>query len=32
MKKISEHIRENPNVITITSPIGNGEEVTIKLR
>ncbi|MHA7733708.1 O-methyltransferase [Nitrosopumilus sp. S6] len=32
MKKYSSHIRANKNVRTITSPIGNGEEITIKLR
>lgn len=32
MKKYSAHIRAVPNVRTITSPIGNGEEITIKLR
>ena len=32
MKKFSEHIKKNPNLRTITSPIGNGEEITIKLR
>ena len=32
MKKYSAHIQANPNVRTITSPIGNGEEITVKLR
>ena len=32
MKKFSEHIKKNPNLHTITSPIGNGEEITIKMR
>ena len=32
MKKYSSHIQTNQNVRTITSPIGNGEEITIKLR
>ena len=32
MKKYSAHIQENNDVRTITSPIGNGEEITIKLR
>ncbi len=32
MKKFSSHIKSNQNVRTITSPIGNGEEITIKLR
>ena len=31
MKRFSEHIKKNPNLRTITSPIGNGEEITIKL-
>ncbi|PJC49983.1 MAG: O-methyltransferase [Nitrosopumilales archaeon CG_4_9_14_0_2_um_filter_34_16] len=32
MKKFSEYIRSNPNVRTTTSPIGNGEEITIKIK
>ncbi|AFS80716.1 O-methyltransferase family protein [Candidatus Nitrosopumilus koreensis AR1] len=32
MKKYSQHIHANQNVRTITSPIGNGEEITVKLR
>ena len=32
MKKFSEHIKKNLNLHTITSPIGNGEEITIKMR
>ncbi|WP_255464701.1 O-methyltransferase [Nitrosopumilus sp. b2] len=32
MKKYSQHIQSNQNVRTITSPIGNGEEITIKLK
>ena len=32
MKKYASHIQANQNVRTITSPIGNGEEITIKLR
>ena len=32
MKKLSIHIRENPNLKTITSPIGNGEEITLKIK
>lgn len=32
MKKYSAHIHANQNVRTITSPIGNGEEITLKLR
>jgi len=31
MKKFSDYLRENPKLHTITSPIGNGEEITIKL-
>ncbi|MBA4718368.1 MAG: O-methyltransferase [Nitrosopumilus sp.] len=32
MKKFSEHLKDNPKLHTITSPIGNGEEITIKLK
>ena len=32
MKKFSDYIRKNPNLRTITSPIGNGEEITLKLK
>ena len=32
MKKFSDYLKENPKLRTITSPIGNGEEITIKLR
>ena len=32
MRKFSEHIKKHPNVKTITSPIGNGEEITIKIK
>ncbi|RMW38956.1 MAG: O-methyltransferase [Nitrosopumilus sp.] len=32
MKKYASHIQANHNVRTITSPIGNGEEITVKLR
>lgn len=31
MKKFSDYLRKNQNLRTITSPIGNGEEITIKL-
>ena len=31
MKKFSDYLRANPKLRTITSPIGNGEEITIKL-
>ncbi len=32
MKKFSDYLRKNSKLRTITSPIGNGEEITIKLR
>ncbi len=32
MKKLSEHIMKNPRLKTITSPIGNGEEITLKIK
>ena len=32
MKKLSEHIKKNPKLKTITSPIGNGEEITLKIK
>ncbi len=32
MKKFSNYLKENPKLHTITSPIGNGEEITIKIR
>ena len=32
MKKLSEHIKNHQNLKTITSPIGNGEEITLKMR
>jgi len=32
MKKFSEYLRNNQKLRTITSPIGNGEEITIKIR
>ena len=32
MKKFSDYLKRNPKLRTITSPIGNGEEITIKLR
>ncbi len=31
MEKFSDYLRQNPKLRTITSPIGNGEEITIKL-
>jgi len=32
MKKFSDYLSKNPKLRTITSPIGNGEEITIKIR
>lgn len=32
MKKFSEYVKSNPNLRTITSTIGNGEEITIKIK
>ena len=32
MKKFSDYLKGNPKLHTITSPIGNGEEITVKLR
>ena len=32
MKKFSDYLKTNPNLRTITSPIGNGEEITIKIK
>jgi len=32
MKKFSDYLRENSKLRTITLPIGNGEEITIKIR
>ncbi len=32
MKKLSKHIKKNPKLKTITLPIGNGEEITLKTR
>ena len=31
MQKLSEHIKKYQNLKTITSPIGNGEEITLKV-
>ena len=31
MKKFSDYLKRNPKLRTITSPIGNGEEITIKI-
>ena len=32
MRVFSDHIKQNPKLRTITAPIGNGEEITIKLK
>ena len=32
MKKFSDYLKKNPKLRTITSPIGNGEEITIKMK
>ena len=32
MKIFSDYLKKNPKLRTITSPIGNGEEITIKLK
>jgi len=32
MKKFSDYLKKNPKLRTITSPIGNGEEITTKIR
>ncbi len=32
MKKFSNYLKTNPRLRTITSPIGNGEEITIKIK
>jgi len=32
MKIFSDYLKENPKLRTITTPIGNGEEITIKLK
>jgi len=32
MKKFSDYLKENPKLRTITSSIGNGEEITIKIK
>ena len=31
MQKLSRHIKKYQNLKTITSPIGNGEEITLKI-
>jgi len=32
MKKFSDYLKKNSKLRTITSPIGNGEEITIKIK
>jgi len=32
MEKFSDYLKENPKLRTITMPVGNGEEITIKLK
>ena len=32
MQKFLNHIKENPKTITVTVPIGNGEEITLKIK
>ncbi|QLH05576.1 O-methyltransferase [Nitrosopumilus oxyclinae] len=32
MKKFSNYLKTNPRLRTVTSPIGNGEEITIKIK
>jgi len=32
MKKYSNYLKTNPDIITMTSEIGNGEEITIKIK
>ena len=32
MEKFSDYLKKNPKLRTITTPIGNGEEITIKLK
>ena len=32
MKKFSDYLKTNPRLRTITSPIGNGQEITIKVK
>ena len=32
MKKYSKHILSKPNVQTVTVPIGNGEEISFKIK
>jgi predicted O-methyltransferase YrrM len=32
MEKLIEHIKNKPNVQTVTIPIGNGEELSIKTK
>jgi predicted O-methyltransferase YrrM len=32
MRKYSKHIAKKPNVRSATIPLGNGEEITVKIR
>jgi predicted O-methyltransferase YrrM len=32
MQKFQNHIKNNPKVISVTVPIGNGEEITLKIK
>ena len=32
MKIFSDYLKKNPKLLTMTMPIGNGEEITIKLK
>lgn len=32
MQKFLNHVKENPKTITVTVPIGNGEEITLKIK
>jgi predicted O-methyltransferase YrrM len=32
MQKFLNHVKENPKVISVTVPIGNGEEITLKIK
>ena len=32
MKKYSKHVLSKPNVQTVTVPIGNGEEISFKIK
>ena len=32
MKLFSDYLKQNPRLRTMTTPVGNGEEITIKLK